>query len=933
MPYQHDVSTWQTQSSAAQPFESSMQNSTQKPSQPVLSPNDSVSPPAMIVTHPMHGSSESWKESFGRSNMRTKRWTNDDSSTLYSSLATNQAQDKRMSDPVAMNNIISLQKNEPHDFTDPYARNAFGWPANNHSSILATTDLQPQSTFVPGVQNLDGAWRQQKRMNPRNSMMSDNLPVHTSSSSSMLPSLSAAGGIYPSSFLQQSSPSVSPNHRRSSIPIHSYPHVRMPFLGQPTQDDTAISDSFITTRQSLHHDYNHKPAALNFSHPSMMNSHDHQRRTSIETPTVSRFQSLALQSPFHTSPMNSPNLQSYPNASISSPISHAPVGQSTHVGHPMSSSGHESSPYGNDEQQRLFSNWSPTTPSTTIAAAPEKYSSYYSSGKKLRTNSSDDILLRDTSTVFPSSTSQYTSPSLPRPEGIRAISISADSPSQDDNETPSNRSSRKRSCDGQVYDRQRTTEQQSFLPPTHIVSPEAIMKAQAEEYPETNNRLSFSSYFDKRLSNNSNDYDMSETPFIRRRKSIALGMPVHEHQDPNDTAPSFTIPSFSENAQTRSPSPVILSEPDEMPAPRESVSAPLANRKFSASGKANHSLVSVVSNTGAAEADALSKLDDVNFNQPSPLPPAQKVPASQKERLKRPPNAYLLFNRDTRHKLLESMPHLTVAEISKEIGERWKTLSSDKRDYYMREASLLKKKHLVNHPNFIYTRRSKAELAEAGRQSRAHRKAQENDQSGLGLNGDPPRDPRGRKKKRHKNPTAPKHPMSGFLFYLSAVRPKIAQQYPGSTVGPISKLIAQQWRDMDPADREPWNQKADDDKKRYASEMREYAKTVEAQQAALKEKSGPPSPSDLDSLTIATVAQMVKLDREGDEQSEKSPTTSERLGPHQMHVPVSPEYSAMEEDIEDDDSSIVDSLESDQLEMKPQVSASAPLPIKSSNIR
>lgn len=492
----------------------------------------------------------------------------------------------------------------------------------------------------------------------------------------MLPSLSAAGGIYPSSFLQQSSPSVSPNHRRSSIPIHSYPHVRMPFLGQPTQDDTAISDSFITTRQSLHHDYNHKPAALNFSHPSMMNSHDHQRRTSIETPTVSRFQSLALQSPFHTSPMNSPNLQSYPNASISSPISHAPVGQSTHVGHPMSSSGHESSPYGNDEQQRLFSNWSPTTPSTTIAAAPEKYSSYYSSGKKLRTNSSDDILLRDTSTVFPSSTSQYTSPSLPRPEGIRAISISADSPSQDDNETPSNRSSRKRSCDGQVYDRQRTTEQQSFLPPTHIVSPEAIMKAQAEEYPETNNRLSFSSYFDKRLSNNSNDYDMSETPFIRRRKSIALGMPVHEHQDPNDTAPSFTIPSFSENAQTRSPSPVILSEPDEMPAPRESVSAPLANRKFSASGKANHSLVSVVSNTGAAEADALSKLDDVNFNQPSPLPPAQKVPASQKERLKRPPNAYLLFNRDTRHKLLESMPHLTVAEISKEIGERWKTLSS-----------------------------------------------------------------------------------------------------------------------------------------------------------------------------------------------------------------------------------------------------------------
>ncbi|KAM3582592.1 hypothetical protein VKS41_005236 [Umbelopsis sp. WA50703] len=747
----------------------------------------------------------------------------------------------------------------------------------------------------------------------------------------MLPSLSATGGIYPSSFLQQTAPSVSTTNRRSSIPLNPYPHVRMPFLGQPNQDDTSIPTSFVTSRQALHHDHSNKPAALDFSHSSIMNSHDHQRRTSIETPTVSRFQSLALQSPFHTSPMSSPNLHSYISASVSSPISHAPVGQSTHVAHPMTSSGQEHATYGNDEHQRLFSNWSPTTPTATVARS-EKYTNYYS-GKKLRTNSSDDILIRDTNPVFSPSTSQYTPPSLPRPQGIKAISISADSPSHDESEPASNRSSRKRSCDGQVYDRQRTTEQQqhqSFLPPTHIVSPEAILKAQAEEEPENNHRLSFSSYFDKRLSSNSTDYDMSETPFIRRRKSIALGMPVHEQNDLNNPAPSFTIPSFSNNAQTRSPSPEILSDGEELPSPKESVSAPLANRKFSASGKANHSLVSVVSNSGAAEADALSKMDDVNFNQPTP---PQKAPAGvPKERLKRPPNAYLLFNRDTRHKLLESMPHLTVAEISKEIGERWKTLSSDKRDYYMREAFLLKKKHLNNHPNFIYTRRSKAELAEAGRQSRAHRKSQDHDQAGLGVNGDPPRDPRGRKKKRHKNPTAPKHPMSGFLFYLSAVRPKIAQQYPGSTVGPISKLIAQQWRDMDVKDREPWNKKADDDKKRYAREMREYSKTVEAQQAAQKAKTGPPSPSDLDSLTIATVAQMVKLDREDDEQSEKSPTTSERSGPDQMHVPVSPEYSAMEEDVEDDDSSLVDSLESDQLDMKPPISASAPLPTKSSNL-
>ncbi|KAI9312392.1 hypothetical protein BX666DRAFT_830230 [Dichotomocladium elegans] len=56
---------------------------------------------------------------------------------------------------------------------------------------------------------------------------------------------------------------------------------------------------------------------------------------------------------------------------------------------------------------------------------------------------------------------------------------------------------------------------------------------------------------------------------------------------------------------------------------------------------------------------------------------SEKKPAiaAERERLKRPPNAYLLFNRDMRRKLLEISPKMTVAEISKEIGERWKQLS------------------------------------------------------------------------------------------------------------------------------------------------------------------------------------------------------------------------------------------------------------------
>ncbi|KAK9687745.1 High mobility group [Basidiobolus ranarum] len=171
-------------------------------------------------------------------------------------------------------------------------------------------------------------------------------------------------------------------------------------------------------------------------------------------------------------------------------------------------------------------------------------------------------------------------------------------------------------------------------------------------------------------------------------------------------------------------------------------------------------------------------------------------------------NAYLLFNKEMRHKLLETNPNMSVAEISKEIGDRWKSLGEEERNKYFTEAQSLKKDFLATTPDFIYTRRSKAEIE-------AERKRDCDEEPAT-------KDPRGRKKKKQKNPAAPKHPMSGFLFYLSAIRPQVAEQYPGSTVGPISKIIAHQWNLMAPEERAPWDQKAAEDKARYAREMEVY---------------------------------------------------------------------------------------------------------------
>lgn len=79
-------------------------------------------------------------------------------------------------------------------------------------------------------------------------------------------------------------------------------------------------------------------------------------------------------------------------------------------------------------------------------------------------------------------------------------------------------------------------------------------------------------------------------------------------------------------------------------------------------------MVNVASHSAAAEAEALANFADGSR---LALKPDNHLP----ERVKRPPNAYLLFNRDMRRKILYEHHNLGVAEISRTIGERWRNLS------------------------------------------------------------------------------------------------------------------------------------------------------------------------------------------------------------------------------------------------------------------
>ena len=146
----------------------------------------------------------------------------------------------------------------------------------------------------------------------------------------------------------------------------------------------------------------------------------------------------------------------------------------------------------------------------------------------------------------------------------------------------------------------------------HLVSADAIREAEREEEEEA-------------MGSNAELQPFSAYPSI-------LSMKQQEHRRSSSSPPPTFSPNYSDSPSPSSSATIVSSIND------------------------------------AIKDDGLVSLDNANNGKEK----QQEPPA--KQRLKRPPNAYLLFNRDMRRRLLEESPKMTVAEISKEIGERWKRL-------------------------------------------------------------------------------------------------------------------------------------------------------------------------------------------------------------------------------------------------------------------
>ncbi|KAL3224433.1 hypothetical protein MRX96_026553 [Rhipicephalus microplus] len=88
--------------------------------------------------------------------------------------------------------------------------------------------------------------------------------------------------------------------------------------------------------------------------------------------------------------------------------------------------------------------------------------------------------------------------------------------------------------------------------------------------------------------------------------------------------------------------------------------------------------------------------------------------------------------------------------------------------------------------------------------------------------GEKKRGDKSKKRKRAKDPNAPKRPLSAFFWFCNDERPNVRQENPDSSVGEVAKELGRRWNEVGDDVKAKYEGLAAKDKARYEKELKAY---------------------------------------------------------------------------------------------------------------
>eukprot|EP00092_Neocalanus_flemingeri_P035638 GFUD01038801.1.p1 GENE.GFUD01038801.1~~GFUD01038801.1.p1 ORF type:complete len:271 (+),score=60.41 GFUD01038801.1:65-814(+) len=114
-----------------------------------------------------------------------------------------------------------------------------------------------------------------------------------------------------------------------------------------------------------------------------------------------------------------------------------------------------------------------------------------------------------------------------------------------------------------------------------------------------------------------------------------------------------------------------------------------------------------------SKADLRSQISEslVNIESKTPYSDVTQTKKHKKNHIKRPMNAFMRWSQLERRKIIQGCPDAHNAEISKNLGKKWGTLSEEEKRPFVEDAERLKLLHLKEYPDYKYKPKKKKSIS------------------------------------------------------------------------------------------------------------------------------------------------------------------------------------------------------------------------------